>query len=426
MKRFLTLALLLIFTTAGALAGYLAPEEIENPNIADRRLYVADPGGLLSGTAKAHANEYLWNLRRQTGVEAAVVVVPSIGDIPIEEFAERLFTKWGLGKSDKDNGVLVVIATEQRRARIQTGYGVEGVLPDVSALKMIQRSIVPHMKEGDLDGAVTAVAADLAHVLSDPQAAEELKSSKKEAWEEPESPITPQDIFTFIGWLAFVVSLIALGLLIHDMAKVRGKDRYFRATYWHRELWAYWVLTVCSAGAALPIALIAQWLYYRSRNKKLKCSVCGTKMRKLNEEEDNELLNDSQDLEERLHTVDYDVWECPTCGSVERFPFREKQDRFSECPKCGTVAMCLIHDHTLVPPTARREGIGEKVYECQFCRHQERRQYRIPRKDDGMGAALAAGAIIGSMGRGHGGGSGGFGGGFGGGSTGGGGASGGW
>ena len=87
--------------------------------------------------------------------------------------------------------------------------------------------------------------------------------------------------------------------------------------------------------------------------------------------------------------------------------------------------MCLVRDHTVRPATTRSAGEGEKVYECQFCHQQNRKRYVIPKKDDGTGAALAAGAILGSMGRGGGGG-GGFGGGFGGGSTGGGGASGGW
>ena len=100
--------------------------------------------------------------------------------------------------------------------------------------------------------------------------------------------------------------------------------------------------------------------------------------------------------------------------------------KYTECPNCHTIAMCLVRDHTLVPATTRRAGEGEKVYECQFCHHQNRRRYSIPKRDDGAAAALAAGAILGSLGRGGGGGGGGFGGGFGGGSTGGGGASGGW
>lgn len=419
--------LFLIFL--GALATFArdyAPGDIANPNIADRRVYVADPGGLVSPDVKARVNNELYALRRNTSAEVAVAVVPSIGDMPIEDFSEKLFTSWGLGKGDKDNGVLIVIAIDQRRARIQTGYGVEGVLPDISARKIIDRSIIPYMREGNLDGAVEASVADVANVISDPVAAEELKSSQKDVWAEPESSITSEDLQNFIGFVAVIFFLGALVLFIYDARHARGDDRYHKAMVWHSHRTLYWILALLSLGAGVIFALLAEFLYRRARNKPLKCSVCGTKMRKLNEEEDNELLNPSQDFEERLKTVDYDVWECPKCGSVERYPFRAKQMKYAECPNCHTVAMCLVRDHTLVPATTRRAGEGEKVYECQFCHHQNRRRYVIPKKDDGTAAAIAAGAILGSMGRGGGGGGGGFGGGFGGGATGGGGASGGW
>ena len=69
-------------------------------------------------------------------------------------------------------------------------------------------------------------------------------------------------------------------------------------------------------------------------------------------------LNDSQDFEENLQTVDYDVWECPKCGKIERFAFRANQKKYTECPACHTVAMCLVRDTVIVRPTIRQEGVG--------------------------------------------------------------------
>lgn len=423
MKSKIVILLLILFPVM-ALAMDYAPGDLVNPNVADRRVYVADPGNLVSPDVKARVNDALYRLRMQTSAEVVVAVVPSIGDIPIEAFSEELFTSWGIGKSDKDNGVLILIAPEQRRARIETGYGVEGVLPDISAKKIIDRDIVANMREGNLDAAVEASALDVAKVMSDPVAAEELKSSKGEAWQDREAPFSEEDLMKFAWYVALFFMVSAWLLLFYDIFNTRGKDRYHKAVTWQGHRIAYWVLAVCSLGMGVIPALFAELLRYRARNTPITCSVCGTKMRKLNEEEDNELLNPSQDFEEKLKTVDYDVWECPKCGAVERFPFKARQMKYSECPNCHTVAMCLVRDHTIRPATTRSEGIGEKVYECRFCHYRDKRQYRIPRKEDGTGAALAAGAILGSMGRGGGGG--GFGGGFGGGSTGGGGASGGW
>lgn len=417
---------LMLLTWAISAARDYTPQEIENPNLTDRRVYVSDPGSLVSPEVKSQVNHQLYDLRLKTGVEVVVAVIPSIGDVPIEDFSERLFTQWGIGKSDKDNGVLVLIAPEQKRARITTGYGVEGVLPDISAKKIIDRSIISYMKENDLNGAVAAVSNDVTQVLSDPVAAEELKSSEREAWEKGQNDLSPDVIFTFARYIALMFLVMSIILYCYDAYNSRGKDRYRRAMIWHGHRTAYWILAVCSLGMGLIVALLAEWQYRRQRNKPMKCATCGAKMRKLGEEEDNELLNASQDLEERLKTVDYDVWVCPECGTVERYAFRQKQMKYSECPSCHTVAMCLVRDHTLRPATTRVTGMGEKIYECQFCHQQKRKQYVIPKKDDGTAAALAAGAILGSMGKGGGGGGGGFGGGFGGGSTGGGGASGGW
>ena len=162
--------------------------------------------------------------------------------------------------------------------------------------------------------------------------------------------------------------------------------------------------------------------YRNVRNKPMNCPRCKGKMHKLNEQEDNNYLSASQDLEERLNTVDYDVWVCDKCGTIERFPFRTSQLKYQECPNCHTVAMCEVRDHTIVPATTRSTGIGEKIYECKYCNNRTSKKYTIPQKADGTAAALAAGAILGSGSRGGGG----FGGGFGGGHTGGGGATGGW
>lgn len=419
-KKLITLIVAVLLTAMATSARDYSPSDIVNPNKADRREYVADPENLMSHTAKSKVNDMLYSLRKATTNEVAVAVVPSIGDYTIEDFGEKLFEQWGLGKSDKDNGVLILIALDQRKARIQTGYGVEGVLPDISAKKIINRSIIPNMKSGNLDAAVVAATSDVAKVLSDPAAAEELRSSRRDAWETQEGGVTGEDVRTFISWVAGIVFLCAIGLFFYDLYHSKGKDRYRRALIWHNHRVAYWILAALSFGLGVLPAALAEWLRWRARNKPIKCDTCGSKMHKLNEQEDNALLAPSQDFEERLNTVDYDVWVCPECGTVERYPFRTKQMKYIECPSCHTVAMCEVRDHTLVPATVRSQGTGEKIYECQFCHHQNRRRYVIPKKPDH--AAMAAGAILGSSGRSGGG----FGGGFGGGHTGGGGASGGW
>lgn len=424
------LRILLFFVLFSCLTGFAkeySPDELQNPNLSDRRVYVSDPAGLVGEAAKASANSTLWNLRQSTGAEVVLAVVPNTGDYTREEFATRLFDNWKVGKSDKDNGVIILIVPDQKEAWIATGYGVEGVIPDISAAKIINRSVVPYMKNGDLDGAVKAVTSDVANVLSSPEAAEELKSSKQDAWSEaPESDLSEEDFITFTIFVVVTLFVIAMFKYFYDSHQYKKLDRYEQAIGWDNNRTTYILLAVFSLGLGLLPFWLGRRKYKKARNSPMQCPACKGNMTKLNEEEDNNLLSPSQDLEEQLNSVDYDVWVCDECGTVEKYAFPNRFSPYEVCPHCHTKAMYLAKDHTLSPATTRKAGVGEKVYECKYCHNQTKKRYTIPKKEDGSAAAaIAAGAILGS-GRGGFGGGGGIGGGFGGGRTGGGGGGGRW
>lgn len=419
-----TLLLVLALPAAKASAEDYSPEMMPNVQKADRREYVSDPAGLMSAEAKMKVNDMLYRLRQQTSVEAVVAIPPSIGDTPIEDWSEQLFTLWGIGKKDNDNGVLLVIAPEQRKARIQTGYGMEGVLPDIACRNIIDQEIIPNMRANNLDAAVAGACSLIVGAATDPEAAAELKSGEADNYSDRSEMLSPDILWKYARIVATAVFIFALIVFIRNMFAVKGLDNYHKAEKWRASLSLFIWTSIFSMGSGL-IFLLGAFLLYRSyRTRRRKCPTCGTRMRRLSENEDNELLSASQDFEENLDTVDYDVWECPKCGTIERFAFKKKQMKYTECPDCHTIAMCKIGDRTIQPATTRSKGIGESIYECQFCHHQRRSRFVIPKKED-PSAAIAAAAVLGSM-SGRGGGGGGFGGGFGGGSTGGGGASGGW
>ncbi|MCH5241281.1 MAG: TPM domain-containing protein [Muribaculaceae bacterium] len=425
MRKIVYFLFIILAVNFAGLAKEYSPQDIKNPNIADRRQYVADPEDLVSSRAKSEASAILWNLRQKTGVEVAEVIIPNTGEYTKEEFATRLFDNWKIGKSDKDNGVLILIVTDQREAWIATGYGVEGVIPDISATKIVNRSIVPYMKQGNLNEAVVAVAADVANILSNPEAASELKSNEAERWNQAsETDITGDDILAFALSIIVFMGLGSYIIYFYEKNRLKHRDRYNQSRAWQDNMNLFLIIAIVSAGLGLPAYLMAKRRYRKLRNDPMKCPACKGEMKKLNEEEDNNLLSPSQDLEEQLNSVDYDVWVCNDCGTVERYAFPNKHSIYQECPNCHTKAMYMVKDHTIVPATTRSNGIGEKLYDCKYCHNQTRKRYNIPKKEDGTAAALAAGAILGS-GRGMGGG-GSFGGGFGGGRTGGGGGGGRW
>lgn len=407
-------------------AQIMAPEEMPNVQVADGGQYVSDPAGLMSAETKSRINSILSNLRDKTTVEAAVAIVPEISDeTTIEEWSEKLFTGWGIGKSDKDNGVLLVISPGSRIARIQTGYGTEGALPDIVCGEIIRSLIAPEMKKGNLDGAALAATQEIAKVISDPAYAEELRSSRQDG----ENALTDADhekIKNTFYLLIFAIFIATTVWFFVTLFKNKKKNHYQKALIWRSDIRTALLFTILSAGSGVIYLILVYLLYRRNRLHRRRCQTCGHRMKRLNEAQDNAYLQSQQDTEERIGSVDYDVWLCPQCGDSERYAFPLRQSKFETCKACGAKALEFKGEKVTQWPTRRLPGKAVRIYECRHCHNKEIREKTLPRKDDdgGAGAALAAGAILGSLGRGGGGG--GFGGGFGGGATGGGGASGGW
>ncbi|MBA3974003.1 MAG: methanol dehydrogenase [Candidatus Solibacter sp.] len=139
-------AVLLCGTAAGADFAALRPEG-----------YVSDFARVIPAERKAELERYCKAVEASTGAEIALVTVPSLEGEPIEDVANLLHRKWGLGKKGTDEGVLVLLSIRDRRSRIEVGYGLEGVLPDGYAGSLL-REMRPALKAGDIGGAMGAAA----------------------------------------------------------------------------------------------------------------------------------------------------------------------------------------------------------------------------------------------------------------------------
>lgn len=125
--------------------------------------HVNDLASLLNEGERSAMEQRLVQLRQQKGAEVAVVLLPSLDGGQIDDFANKLFQKWGLGKKDEDNGLLLLVAVEDRKARIEVGYGLEAILPDALAGRILDEHLFPAFKrqqyaEG-LDQAVQQIVA---------------------------------------------------------------------------------------------------------------------------------------------------------------------------------------------------------------------------------------------------------------------------
>jgi uncharacterized protein len=110
--------------------------------------WVTDKAGFLDTTARNQLERLLTEVERKSGVEIAVVTLPTLGGRSVEEVAVELFQTWGIGKKGKDEGVLLLVARNERKIRIEVGYGLEGTIPDGLAGEIIRETITPRFRQG--------------------------------------------------------------------------------------------------------------------------------------------------------------------------------------------------------------------------------------------------------------------------------------
>lgn len=386
-------------------------QSVPNVQVADRTQYVSDPDNYLGADAKAHINNMLAQLRDSNSVEAVVVMLPSIGNEDIDNFATELFMHWGIGKADNDNGLLIIAVMDQRQIVFRTGYGIEGVLPDVLCSRIIRQYITPAFRNGDYDKGMTDAVQQTLRIVMTPEASAELMSDSAD---EPIFDEVDKQLLMNILYGYIIISvLISLLITIRLNRTIR---RYRSESYeCYKELNSS--LTMLQVMAVfVPLWGIFNLIHCTStmkkmRNKARRCSECGTLMHRLSEQEDNYFLTPQEDAEERIGSVDYDVWMCDMCRNTEVLRFDNKHTGYSECPCCHAKTYSLSLDHIVMPATTLAAGRGEKIYTCSYCKTRKVLPYIIPK-------------IVVSSSSGRGGGFGG--GGFGGGMTGGGGARGGW
>ncbi len=117
---------------------------------------VNDYAGLLSRERAAALEQKLAQFENSTGHQIAVLTIPSLEGEDIEGFGIKVAEKWKIGQKGFDNGAILIIAPKDKRLRIEVGYGLEGVLPDAIANRIIQEVIVPRFRNNDFPGGVEA------------------------------------------------------------------------------------------------------------------------------------------------------------------------------------------------------------------------------------------------------------------------------
>lgn len=326
-RRLITLAALIPLLVALLVDGVGAEplDRIPNPRVRDGT-WVTDMPGRLKPATVARLNATISDYERTNGGEMAVVVIRSLDGLSIDEAAVKLFELWGIGKKSTDNGLLVLWSTDDRRVRVEVGYGLEGVLNDGKVGAILDAYVIPKFRAGEFDeGMVAGVDALLTAAREEPL---ELPSQRSESYKDDSQ----------------VPAMILLGLL-----------------------------------GLLPISVgsfvgFRKWRRYRRR----RCPACQMPMTRLGESHDDAFLEEGQQAEERIKSVDYDVWTCGSCGHHFTLRYPKWVTTYAQCPQCHHRTKAST-EKTIVAATTTSSGTAQVIETCAFCTFHQEHTKTLPR-----------------------------------------------
>ncbi|MGQ9631317.1 MAG: TPM domain-containing protein [bacterium] len=308
--------------------------------LPDYRGRVNDFAGVVDEAMEQKMEAVIQEVDERTSAEIAVVTVDTIQPMSIEEYANKLFEKWGVGKRGKDNGVMLIAAMKDRKVRIEVGYGLEGVITDGRAGEVLDRYVVPRFKEEDYQGGLYNGLMAISNLIASESSVElaNVDSSALKTVESPSYESDTSDIVERVIWLSI------LGIVVAAIAGVSGR---------------------------------VGWLRWRRRRPRF-CPRCSLRMVRLSEEEEDEYLNKVQELEEKIESVDYDVWYCSQCNNTLIEKYVSWFSSYERCPKCEGHTL-KVEYREIKSPTYTSTGTGERTENCLNCYYRKSERYTIPK-----------------------------------------------
>lgn len=207
--RLAALAIAAIAMFALLATGFAAPSF---PALSGR---VVDQANVLSPEAEAQLTQRLAALEASTGRQVVVVTLASLQGYEIEDYGYQLGRAWGIGRAREDDGTLLIVAPNERRVRIEVGYGLEPVLTDALSSTILNRRVLPRFRAGDIEGGVVAGADAIIEQLALP--AGEAEARAAEAGRDGSAGLGLAQI------ILLVVGLLILSSLLGGARRRRGR-----------------------------------------------------------------------------------------------------------------------------------------------------------------------------------------------------------
>ena len=347
-----------------------ALDDVPSPRGAGIIGYISDPTDIIPIAQEQLINELLYTLEHNTTAQVAIVMLPSIGTEVPKDFAVKLFEKWGIGKSDKDNGLLVLTIMDQRRTEFEVGYGLEPILTDAICYRIGSQEVVPHFKNGQFGQGMISAVERIKEFIEDPTVINEIYSSEV-------SYVTGESKPLSFWWILilFLPYLIACGAfalwyygVAHDIEQ--SKDDYYDK-YHRLEKLKFGCLQFLFPFPFLFFSAMVKKRLQQYRSAPRYSKTNGKLLELKNEWTENDFLEAAQNLEEKLDSVRYDVWVTEDESDVMILEYEGPNGRkYSDCSSCGYKTYGKTKSKVTEAPSYDHGGKRVDYFECRNCNFQ--------------------------------------------------------
>lgn len=384
-------------------------QDVPNPQQVNGT-WVTDMANIISDSTETQLNQMISELESKNGTEIAVVTVPeTTPSASPKAFTTELFNHWGIGKADEDNGLLFLVSVGDRRVEIETGYGIEPILPDAKVGNIIENQITPRFKQGDFDGGVLAGTKALINTLQS-KSTDSFSANSTDislsatrrgtialigvggillSWigyrqfKKISTPIllkpmgrsrlhgvsNPKQKAYLIAYMGIVLATLSLGLFLVVISLKLFNIKF--AISWF----------IFSVVTGFPLAILATNKYYVSPS--WHCSDCGSPLKRVRPSLVRASLTKPEKVARNLGSVKFEGWECRPCSQKMRLPLMHirayvvDSRSYIQCPICQELTM-KHSATTITSPTEYSTGELRIIDDCKCCDYYKEKIETIP------------------------------------------------
>lgn len=330
-------------------------------------------GQLDQGTLNA-LDELGQQVRSDTGHELVVVAVTSTDGESQRTLGMRLFNRWEIGNRARHDGVLLFVALSDRQVEFILGDGVDENRHVAISQEIVDQDMLPRFRSGDVDGAVLAGARAAARrllglpdAITAPPIANDVVSVQEQPRIVADAVSVQEQAVEHDPATATVTSLrpAASPTTTYPVSAHRGSD----------PSWGWFGLAGAGGGGVVGFLMWRRWL----RNRPRTCDHCQQPMVRLGEFEDDQHLNHNEKTEERVGSVDYDIWCCTACPQVVKLRYGTWFTSYARCPRCHAVTKSS-NETTLIAATYDHGGQVRVDEACVACDYRNTYTRSTPQK----------------------------------------------